>query len=299
MSSASLSADSPPSDYGRPASIEERTNRYIVHPISGVVEKAALRLGVSANAVSLLGLAMGFLAAYFYYYQSSLVAVAAGFLSMAAWHVFDGADGRIARATGTSSAFGRILDGICDHLVFAAVYLATTFYMLKTGMPLIIWALVIAAGVSHAAQAAAYEERRQRYQRRSKGQLREEVNENLTSVNGKPSFFAVGYDKIQTLLAGAPTTLDEALGQMRRSGASSAAIQRAVNKTAPLVNRWSLLNANNRTIMIAIFAAVGQPFLYFLYEALALNIVLLWLLQHERQVEEKIAESLASSVEQT
>src|SRR3546814_9333837 len=34
------------------------------------------------------------------------------------WLVADGLDGMIARATGTPSAAGRVLDGLCDHGVF-------------------------------------------------------------------------------------------------------------------------------------------------------------------------------------
>ncbi|MBL4870920.1 MAG: CDP-alcohol phosphatidyltransferase family protein, partial [Robiginitomaculum sp.] len=117
-------------DYGRPLSIEDVTNTYFVHPLSNLVVKIALPLKISANFISLLGLAAGWLAAWFYWHQSNVQAVFFAFAAMVAWHIFDGADGKIARATNTASAFGRILDGICDHLVFGAVYFAFVFYIL-------------------------------------------------------------------------------------------------------------------------------------------------------------------------
>lgn len=298
MTSVSVTAVTARADYGRPASIEERSNRFLIHPLSSLVEKAAIRLGVSANQVSMLGLASGLSAAFFYFQQPDRRFVIAGFLAMLAWHVFDGADGRIARATGTSSAFGRVIDGICDHLVFAAVYISITFHLIASGSPQTIWFLVVSAGISHAVQAAAYEERRQRYQRRSKGVSRQTANENLLEVNGKKPLFAGAYDWIQKFVSGDPAPLDRALEKLRTVGASADIVQSAVNRTALVVRRWSLLNANNRTFMIALTAFFGEPVLYFVYEVVVLNAIFMILLVYEKRVETIIIRDLAPTLEQ-
>ncbi|MBT8471047.1 MAG: CDP-alcohol phosphatidyltransferase family protein [Marinicaulis sp.] len=292
MTSASMSTASAPDGYARPASIEERSNRYFVHPVSNFVAKIAVRVGVTANQLSVAGLISGWVAAGLYFYQPDRVAVGAAFIAMVFWHVFDGADGRVARATGTCSAFGRVIDGICDHLVFAAVYVSLTLSMIKAGAPLSVWFVVIGAGVSHAIQAAAYEERRQRFQRRSNGHKRSVTNENLLHINGRQSFFAVGYDWIQRLASGAAGQLDEALEKLRKSDASLSVIQSAVNQTALLVRQWSILNANNRTLLIAVAAFFGQPILYFAYELIVLNAVLVALIIHERRVEAVIVSDI-------
>lgn len=286
MSDASPQPREKQAEYGRPNSIEEASNRFIVHPLSEIIAKIAIRLKVSANIVSFVGLAAGWLAAYFYLKQSELIFVGLGFLSMFAWHVFDGADGRVARATGTSSAFGRIIDGICDHLVFGAVYFAFVFYLLKTGSANSVWLLAIAAAVSHAVQAAGYEERRQKYQRRSKGVTRDDVTDKLLSVDGKKSFLAGLYDSAQRLVSSGGSALDQRLETLRAAGAQT---QPVINKTSKIVKAWSLLNANNRTIMIAVFAAFQRPELYFVYEIVVLNIVLVGLLMYEKSAEAKIA----------
>jgi len=276
-------------EYGRPNSIEELSNQYVVHPISAVIAKVAIKLGISANIVSFIGLGAGWLAAYFYFNQPSLGFVLAGFLSMFAWHVFDGADGRVARATGTSSAFGRIIDGICDHLVFGAVYIAFVLYLLKTGSSPMIWLLAFAAGVSHAVQAAGYEERRQKYQRRTRGIERSEVTDKLLSVDGKKSALAGIYDAAQRLVSGGTSPLDIKLKQMRDDNESFGDIQTLINKTSGIVRAWALLNANNRTIAIALFAALGLPVMYFVYEIVVLNAILIGLIIYERNAEAKIA----------
>lgn len=275
--------------YGRPLLIEERTNRYIIHPLSAIVEKFAIRWGVSANIVSFLGLGCGLLAGLLYYYQDYRLYVLGGFLFMCLWHVFDGADGRIARATGTSSAFGRIIDGMCDHIVFGAVYFAFVFFALKNGASPWVWGLGILAALSHGLQSAGYEERRQKYQRRLKGTNRDQVNASLLTVKGKSSSVAQTYDKIQKVVSGGESPLDAAIDAQRAASNSEVSASNLLKSTASIVKAWALLNANNRTIMIALFAFLGQPILYFFYEIVILNIVLIGLIIYEKTTERRLA----------
>lgn len=279
------------SDQGRPSSIEDVSNRYFVHPLSRIVERYAIRLGVSANTVSFLGLGAGMLASVFYFFQADRRFVVAGFLAMVLWHIFDGADGRIARATGTSSAFGRIIDGVCDHLVFSAVYIAFALYIAQSGDQAVAWLLAIAAGVSHAAQAASYEERRQTFQRRLKGEDRMTTKKKNLIIAGSQSFLATFYDLVQQSLSNR-SQLDQAMADYRKRGASSEAIEGVIRQTRPIVRAWSILNANNRTIMLAVFAWFGRPALYFAYEVLVLNAALLILLLLESRNESSLAAKL-------
>lgn len=275
--------------YSRPASIEEWTNRAIIHPISQIFAKLAIMAGISANIVSFAGLFSGLAAAYFYYQQSQIGNIFAGFGFMVLWHIFDGADGRVARATGTSSAFGRIIDGICDHLVFGAVYIAILLYAQANGAPASVWILGIGAGLCHAVQAAGYEERRQKFQRRSRGLDRADVSENLLAVDGKTSRLASLYDAAQRLVSPGGSALDPLL-QARRETAPDT-VQGLVNKTAIIVRGWSLLNANNRTIMIFIFCALGHPLWYFIYEITALNLIMFLMIGYERREENRIVKA--------
>lgn len=277
---------SKPESYGRPDAIEDATNKYFIHPLSTHLVTLGLKLKLSPNFVSLLGLACGLLAAVFYYQLPQEKYVVAGFICMVFWHILDGADGKLARATGKASAFGRIIDGICDHLVFGAVYISLTLHLLETGYSLSIWWLVIAAGISHAVQAAGYEERRQKYQRRLKGLSRSDVQEDLLAIKGKRSFLAGLYDSAQRLVSNKENDLDKRLKELEADQHIAASL---IERTVPMVRAWGLLNANNRTILIFIFAAMGQPIFYFAFELIVLNFILIVLLIAERQQEKKIA----------
>jgi phosphatidylglycerophosphate synthase len=78
------------------------------------------RLGVSANQITLAGLALGLLAA-------GLIAAGApgwvALLPLLAGRLADGLDGAVARATG-KTGFGGYLDIVCDFAVYGAVPLA-------------------------------------------------------------------------------------------------------------------------------------------------------------------------------
>jgi len=280
-------------EYGRPLFIEDASNRFVIHPLSDLIVKIGIITGISPNIVSLAGLASGIFAAFLYYQLPQPAYVLGAFAAMLGWHILDGADGRLARATGKTSAFGRIIDGACDHLVFSAVYIALAIHIVDAGTSAAVWWLVVGAGLSHAVQAAGYEERRQKYQRRLDGISRETVEESLLTVDGKKSALAVVYDYAQKFVAGGNYGLDAKLAALRGSEDGKRQAAELVTKTVPMVRAWGLLNANNRTFLIFLFALIGQPILYFVFEVLALNFALILLMIAERKMEKTlVAETL-------
>jgi hypothetical protein len=157
----------PPPDGSRDLRTEDPTNPWVVHLTGRILLPMALRLRIPANAVSLAGFAFGAGAAWAYLdwpHRATL-----GFLLCLAWLVADGLDGMIARATGTASALGRFLDGVCDHAVFVLLYLALASSLGTAGA----WALALSAGAVHAVQSTLYEGERVRFHRRVRGEAAE------------------------------------------------------------------------------------------------------------------------------
>ena len=276
--------------YGRPVEIEEASNYYCIHRLANLVVAISLKVGVSPNAISVAGLLCGLAAAYCYYHLPQPQFVVAGFILMIGWHILDGADGRLARATGQASAFGRIIDGVCDHLVFGAVYIVFAMHLMETGRGLSSWWLVLAAGLSHAVQAAGYEERRQKYQRRLNQLGRGQMQGGLLHVGGRKSALATIYDLAQKLVSGGDYGLDGALAELKKKDA-----REIIRGTAPMVRAWAILNANNRTFLIFIFAYMGKPALYFTFEIIVLNAVMFALLVAEWWQESSLAVRLRIS----
>src|SRR5690606_6219720 len=125
----------------------------LIHPLSRAGLNGAIRHGISANMVSIAGLACGVAAAGCYLHWQNPLFAAAGLILSIGWLVADGLDGMIARATGTSSATGRVLDGLCDHGVFLCLYLALGWSIGfgEAAAPMLL------AGVAHTVQSSLYE----------------------------------------------------------------------------------------------------------------------------------------------
>lgn len=115
--------------------------------------KVARLLRLSPNAVTIFGMLAGVLAGLFLATAEQSWHFLFGALALLASGVLDSADGQLARMTGTSSQLGLVLDGICDNVVFGAIYLGGAYSLLN---PFGIWAFALAviAGACHSLQSA-------------------------------------------------------------------------------------------------------------------------------------------------
>jgi hypothetical protein len=215
---------------------------------------------ISANAVSIGGLCIGALAAAAYSRWDLWPFAVAGLLLSVAWLVADGLDGMIARATGSASALGRFLDGLCDHGVFFLIYVALAWSIGGLGT----WVLACCAGVAHALQSNLYESERARFHRRCRGIA--------TSAAG-PSGNAVVrmYDRVSLLFNRSRIAFDEALRGHPRPTELGTAYGAFVTKPLRLL---SLLSANVRVYAIFIACITGHPTLFWWFELLPMTAIL-------------------------
>lgn len=248
-------------DSARPAEIEPFTNRLVVHRLSGALLPLAIRAGIHPNAVSVAGLGFGLAAAWCYHQWRDPWMATAGFASMIAWHVCDGLDGTLARATGRTSAVGRLLDGLADYGTFIAVYLSLAFSLAD---PWLTLPLAVASGAAHALQSAFYEAERATYIRRRRGQYRATER----SEAGGP--FERLYNRAEQLLGNRTRPFDARLAGMDPAAATRAAASWAA-AAAPRVRLLTLLSANARTVAIYLACITFGPVAFWLYELFALG----------------------------
>ncbi len=100
----------------------DRKIQTFLSPTLSVMAKALVKLGFSANAVSLIGFACGIAAAASIASQYFLV----GAVLIGASRLFDGLDGAVARATQPTD-LGGFLDITLDFLFYASIPLAFAF----------------------------------------------------------------------------------------------------------------------------------------------------------------------------
>ncbi len=261
-------------DPGRPAAIEDPVNTWLIHRLAIRLLPVALRLGIHPNTVSLAGLGFGILAGVAYWHWREPLCVVAGLVLMLGWHVMDGLDGKLARASGKASAFGRLIDGICDYLVFVVVMLPLALTFADGGATLI---LCLAGGLCHAVQAAWYEGEREGWRRRAEGRF------TARSRPATGSILEVGHNWLEAKLGSGRRPIDDTLA---RDPARLAAYLLA---TAPWLRRAAIVDANNRSLALAIACLAGEPRFYWAWEIIGLSLVAFGVAARLRRVETGIS----------
>ena len=276
----------------RTGEIEEFTNVYIIHPLSSWLVPKFIKLNITPNMVSLLGMLCGILAGFCYYHYQNPSFAILGFLLMFAWHVFDGAGGQLARATKNFSEIGKIIDGVCDYVTFISVYVGIAL-ILSTLYGSWVWYLVILAGLCHAVQSGAYELQRSEYDfwgKDKKNADLPEIEGLILSSKEKPFIrqianqMHIGYIRMQYTFSGVDLAFRQSLkNTLKQEPEKDSKIRNLYKEIyAPAVNGWSIMCANYRTFAIFIASLSGEPIYYFWFEVIVLNIALIFLVQKQK-----------------
>lgn len=273
--------DAPPLDRSRDRRIEDLSNLYFVHPAAHRLLPIALGARISANAVSVFGLAIGAGAAICFYHWADARFASLGFILCLGWLIADGLDGMVARATGTTSALGRLLDGLCDHGVFILIYVAlATSIGTATG-----WTLAFAAGAAHALQSNLYEAERARFHRRLNGHY---VSRSPPSRLGLLRL----YDSIARGVDRLAEPFDQMMTRARETPVeASERGSRYAQAVVPPMRFMALLSANVRVLAIYIACLCDEPKSFWWFEIFPLSLIacvaVIWL----RRVEARLVKA--------
>jgi phosphatidylglycerophosphate synthase len=115
----------------KPLEVEEPIDVYLHRPLAYVLARACYSLPVSPDAITALSIVAGIISAVslllvFPYHMQ------VGGLFLFGSAVLDCADGQLARMRGTSSIFGRMLDGTADLFTVGAVAPATAYVIWRS-----------------------------------------------------------------------------------------------------------------------------------------------------------------------
>jgi CDP-diacylglycerol--serine O-phosphatidyltransferase len=270
--------DVPPLDRSRDRRIEDLSNRYVVHPLAHRLLRFALAWRIPANAVSVGGLAIGAGGAACFYAWSDAGLASLGFLLCLGWLVADGLDGMVARATGTTSALGRMLDGLCDHGVFILIYVAlATSIGTAAG-----WALAFGAGAAHALQSNLYEAERARFHRRLGGNFASRLPPARFGLLRLYDGVAGGIDRLAAPFDQALARASETEAAAREHG------RRYARAVVPPMRIMTLLSANVRVVAIYIACLCDDPKSFWWFEIGPLSIIagiaIVWLRRTEARL---------------
>lgn len=272
----------PQPDGSRDLRIEDPSNLWLIHPAGRALLPLALRLRVSANAVSVCGLILGAAAALCYARWDDWRFAILGLLLSVGWLIADGLDGMIARATGTASALGRFLDGLCDHGVFLLIYLALAISVGTAAG----WALALTAGIVHGIQSSLYEGERARFQRRAKGI----AQPSLPVPQGNP--LVRGYDRLATSLDRLALPFER---RMARDPDPAAFGHAYAHSAAPTMKWMAWLTANVRVEAIFVACLFSAPQVFWGFEIVVLSGIGAVTIARHRAIERRLAGATHSS----
>jgi phosphatidylglycerophosphate synthase len=121
--------------------------RVVLRPLSVPVAWLALRLGLSANAVSYLSVLFS-LAGGVLFSQEGFVLPLWGAILLNVFSILDCTDGGVARTTKTAGPWGGWADAVMGFVAYTAVFLSTGVYVfLRTGW----WWILLVAGLTSSA----------------------------------------------------------------------------------------------------------------------------------------------------
>lgn len=280
---------------------EETFDLIFYRPIGYCWALLAKKLGVTPNAITIVSIFLGVGAGICFYFNNIWWNLLGVFLLVWA-DSFDSADGQLARMTKQYSRIGRILDGLSGDFWFAAIYIAICLRENNTSAffsahPWVIWVIAVATGVFHGIQAAMADYYRQFHLFFVKGKNGSELDnanelkDKYRSLSWKHDFwqkftlmfytnYTVGQESRTPQMQKLRRALREKYGDVIPVDVRERF--RALSK--PLMKYTNILSFNTRTF--ALFAAIlifRMPWLYFAFELVVLNILLLYMMWcHEK-----------------
>lgn len=280
---------------------EETIDLCFYRPIGYMWAVLCAKLGIKPNAITIASIFIGVAAGVMFYFDDLWLNIV-GVLLLVWANSFDSADGQLARMTQQYSRLGRILDGLSGDFWFVAIYLAICFRENCTSVffmehQWVIWAIAVAAGLCHAKQAAAADYYRQFHLYFLKGKEGSELDsvEQLDKVYAAvpwkgnfwkktTMFFYRNYTANQEVLTPRMQQLRRALRKRFGEGEVSQSFRdtfRAGSK--PLMKYTNWLSFNLRSIALVCSLLVKMPWLYFAFELVVLNLMLVYMIwRHER-----------------
>jgi hypothetical protein len=265
----------------RPRELQDPLNFYLYHPLAWHLAKGLARTPITPNMVSVIG-GLCVVAAAWAYAQPVYPAFALiGLALHMSWHVFDGADGDLARITGKASPIGEMVDGLCDYLSHIVLYL-TLGWLLHFSLGQAAWYWMLAAGIGHAIQSNHVEVQRRQYQYwvYATPWLRNSHKDG--SATAKSGFGALVslYLTMASNMTPHALKIDAAVAAAQADPARLETIRAAVKAQAPhLLFICKVLGPNPRALVLGLSMLIGGAgwhgaLYYFIYQAIVLNAVL-------------------------
>lgn len=292
---------------------EEWLDIHFTRPLGLLWARFFNRLNVHPNVVTILSIILGVLAGYMFHF-TDIVHTVVGILLLVWANLFDSADGQLARMTGKKTRWGRILDGFAGDLWFFAIYFAICVRTQGEPMPFTeeqwgvwIWLTAAFSGfVCHAKQCQLADYYRNIHLYFLKGESGSELDSyaklraELRRLDPKKDFvwmaflyFYGNYTRSQEKLTPRFQAFRAKLAGRYGNGALPDGLRAAFRtESLPLMKYANFLTFNSRAIVLYVTLLLGQPWLYFVFEIVVMNLVFFYMRHRHEAACAKLAARL-------
>lgn len=274
--------------------VEETLDIYFYRPFGYFLAIFAKKIKLTPNFVTFLSMMFGILAGHLFYYNISILDFIGIFLLIIS-EALDSADGQLARMTNKFSKVGRILDGVATNFTFLSIYIHLSLRLIVNGTSELIFVLVIISGISHSIQSAVADFYRNLYLKvvHKKGELDkiETLVEKYRNLSWGKNFFEklfnylyVNYTKEQNLLTKSAINLINKIESSFGESIPQEFCDKYKIKMKPFLKYHNILTTNTRMICLIISIIINMPIIFFLFEIVVLNILLLYVLKKQNKI---------------
>lgn len=268
---------------------ENKIDIWFYRPLAYQIAKRLQHTGITPNMVTIFSIFVGVMAAIMFYFPTPIIYPIIGILLLITANTLDCVDGQLARLTGIKSEIGRILDGFAGDVWFACVYIAIALRTVESGIEIPVWGVIIMmllSAFSHMNQARLtdyYKTLHLFFVSKDKGKEFETSDsiakrrENMApGVNRFFTFFYIRYTRKQESWTPKLQLFLKTLSDKYPDREIPEDLRLSFRKKSrKIMNMVDLLTFNGRSILLFILVLTPFPWLYYVWEFIFLNIVLL------------------------
>lgn len=261
--------------------IEDFIDLNFYHPLGYYLALFFNSLGFSPNLVSFISMIVGIVGSIFIY-KLNLIC---GSLLIILASVIDSADGQVARMSGKTSPYGRIIDGLVGYIIFTSVYLAIALrYKPIYGYK--IFLLMIIAGISNILHSNTYDFYRTAYLCVIKNRYDEMVVSDLKDNGFFRRIYSI-YISIWKIILNSHMLFINSLknGDIRLTEDKLAFYKKKMLSNIHFIN---LLGDNWRINGILFLSLFNRLDLYFYYIIFFMNALFIFVVLRQKKIDEEI-----------
>jgi hypothetical protein len=275
---------------------------YFYRPIGFQIARILRNTGITPNMITILSIFVGAGTGVMFYFDSLIFSLT-GILLLVFANILDCVDGQLARMTGVKSEIGRILDGIAGDIWFLSIYVCLALRLMTMYHTAWFFLPALIAGLSHMLQANItdyYKTVHLFFVSSEKGEefqnLEQVRHKQKTVKSGISKLFFVLYETYTGVQENMTPALQQLLKDLRVKYGDDVPenIRVMFRYRSQKLMKWCIdfLTFNGRTIILFVVVLTDHVWVYFIFEAVILNLVLFIAIRRHEKMCSSISENI-------